>query len=321
MFKIEKKQIIAGALALALSVVAAFTGVMGASAAEREALFPKLLSHPDIDNYFSMVSGSNNVFKFAPEDEKFDYWGFPDGKSNKIIWIGARKDLLKTYKMVVGGEKMGYSPICENTATVQDYGFENAVIGEQIDTFYDTMGEALQESENIDEIADLVLWMNPRGISSKSEYHDWVHSYNIYLIDASGNIAYTIPLPEIICYTGANYESENSYVSNATPDVQTTADAQAAIDAQAALEAQAAQDAQLQVEAQAQAVTTQATTETNVQAVSQGTYTVEANDNLCKIAQKVYGDMKAWREIYKANPVIKDDYIIYKGQVLIIPVK
>lgn len=56
--------------------------------------------------------------------------------------------------------------------------------------------------------------------------------------------------------------------------------------------------------------------------VSQGTYTVEAGDNLCKIAQKVYGDMKAWREIYKANAgVVESDYIIYKGQVLVIPAR
>lgn len=55
--------------------------------------------------------------------------------------------------------------------------------------------------------------------------------------------------------------------------------------------------------------------------VSQGTYTVEANDNLSKIAQKVYGDKKAWKEIYKANPMIKGDYVIYKGQVLVIPAR
>lgn len=53
---------------------------------------------------------------------------------------------------------------------------------------------------------------------------------------------------------------------------------------------------------------------------AQGTYTVERGDNLSKIAKKVYGDEKLWRVIYNANSsVIKDDYIIYNTQVLIIP--
>lgn len=52
----------------------------------------------------------------------------------------------------------------------------------------------------------------------------------------------------------------------------------------------------------------------------QGTYTVERGDNLSKIAKKVYGDEKLWRVIYNANSsVVKDDYIIYNTQVLIIP--
>lgn len=53
---------------------------------------------------------------------------------------------------------------------------------------------------------------------------------------------------------------------------------------------------------------------------AQGTYTVERGDNLSKIAKKVYGDEKLWRVIYNANSsVVKDDYIIYNTQVLIIP--
>lgn len=53
---------------------------------------------------------------------------------------------------------------------------------------------------------------------------------------------------------------------------------------------------------------------------AQGTYTVERGDNLSKIAKKVYGDEKLWRVIYNANSgVVKDNYIIYKNQVLIIP--
>ncbi len=55
-------------------------------------------------------------------------------------------------------------------------------------------------------------------------------------------------------------------------------------------------------------------------AETQGTYTVERGDNLSKIAKKVYGKETLWREIYKANAgTVKDDYIIYKGQVLAIP--
>lgn len=53
---------------------------------------------------------------------------------------------------------------------------------------------------------------------------------------------------------------------------------------------------------------------------AQSTYTVERGDNLSKIAKKIYGDEKLWRVIYNANSaVVKDNYIIYKNQVLIIP--
>ena len=100
--------------------------------------------------------------------------------------------------------------------------------------------------------------------------------------------------------------------------VQSDAASQAAADA--AAQAQAAADAaasQAAADAAAQAQVTQQQT-----SVSQGTYVVEANDNLSRIAQKVYGDNKAWRVIYNANSnVIKSDYIIYKGQVLVIPTR
>lgn len=52
---------------------------------------------------------------------------------------------------------------------------------------------------------------------------------------------------------------------------------------------------------------------------AEGTYTVEENDYLKKIAKKVYGDENLWEVIYKANPIVKSNYIIYKGQVLVIP--
>ena len=98
-----------------------------------------------------------------------------------------------------------------------------------------------------------------------------------------------------------------------------------AANTQAQAAQQAAEAAQVQADAQVaqQAADVQAriTAQPSSTAVSQGTYTVEADDNLCKIAQKVYGDMKAWREIYKANSIIKDDYVIYKGQVLVIPIR
>lgn len=53
----------------------------------------------------------------------------------------------------------------------------------------------------------------------------------------------------------------------------------------------------------------------------QTTYTVERNDYLRKIAKKVYGDAELWKVIYEANSGVikKKDYIIYTGQVLIIP--
>lgn len=53
---------------------------------------------------------------------------------------------------------------------------------------------------------------------------------------------------------------------------------------------------------------------------AQETYTVEKNDNLSRIAQKIYGNDKLWKIIYEANSgTIKSDYIIYPNQVLIVP--
>lgn len=50
------------------------------------------------------------------------------------------------------------------------------------------------------------------------------------------------------------------------------------------------------------------------------TYTVEKGDNLYKIARKVYGNGRLWKVIYQANSgTVKNNYIIYKGQVLTIP--
>ena len=50
------------------------------------------------------------------------------------------------------------------------------------------------------------------------------------------------------------------------------------------------------------------------------TYTVVAGDSLSKIAKKVYGDAKRWKEIFEANKdKIKNPDLIYPGQVLKIP--
>ena len=73
--------------------------------------------------------------------------------------------------------------------------------------------------------------------------------------------------------------------------------------------------AQAQAEAQSQAA--QNTTNT-----VQNTYIVERGDNLCKIAKKVYGDPNAWKTIYEANSnIIRNDYIIFMRQVLVIPTR
>lgn len=54
--------------------------------------------------------------------------------------------------------------------------------------------------------------------------------------------------------------------------------------------------------------------------VTANTYVVQRGDNLSKIAQKVYGDKKYWKNIYEANKAtIKKDYTIWANQVLTIP--
>ena len=121
------------------------------------------------------------------------------------------------------------------------------------------------------------------------------------LFAGNGATAVQIPVADALAMNNANVQLD-------TANTQ-TADAQAQADA---LAAQQAADAAAQAQITAQPDST---------VVSQGTYTVEANDNLCKIAEKVYGDRKAWKEIYKANPTIKSDYVIYRGQVLVIPAR
>jgi LysM repeat protein len=49
-------------------------------------------------------------------------------------------------------------------------------------------------------------------------------------------------------------------------------------------------------------------------------YSVQPGDSLSKIAQRFYGDMKRYPEIFEANrPMLKDPDEIYPGQVLRIP--
>ena len=55
-------------------------------------------------------------------------------------------------------------------------------------------------------------------------------------------------------------------------------------------------------------------------AEGQSTYTVEKHDNLCKIAKKLTGNERFWRDIFNANRgIVKEGYLIYPGQVLTIP--
>ena len=129
----------------------------------------------------------------------------------------------------------------------------------------------------------------------------------------SGASAVQIPVADALAMDNANIQLD-------TANTQ-TAEAQAQAAQAEALSAQQAAEAAAQAQAEAQQAAAQVQPQPSITSASQGTYTVEANDNLCKIAQKVYGDMKAWREIYKANPTIKDDYVIYKGQVLVIPTR
>jgi nucleoid-associated protein YgaU len=50
------------------------------------------------------------------------------------------------------------------------------------------------------------------------------------------------------------------------------------------------------------------------------TYTVVSGDSLSKIAKKIYGDGRRWKEIFEANKdKIKNPDLIHPGQVLNIP--
>ena len=149
----------------------------------------------------------------------------------------------------------------------------------------------------------------------------------------SGASAVQIPVADALAMDNANIQLDTANTQTAEAQAaqaealaaQQAAEAQAQAEALAAqatqAEAQQAAEAAAQAQAEAQQAAAQVQPQPSITSASQGTYTVEANDNLCKIAQKVYGDMKAWREIYKANPTIKDDYVIYKGQVLVIPTR
>ena len=151
----------------------------------------------------------------------------------------------------------------------------------------------------------------------------------------SGASAVQIPVADALAMDNANIQLDTANTQTAEAQAQAAqaealaaqqaAEAQAQAEALAAqatqAEAQQAAEAAAQAQAEAQQAAAQVQPQPSITSASQGTYTVEANDNLCKIAQKVYGDMKAWREIYKANPTIKDDYVIYKGQVLVIPTR
>jgi nucleoid-associated protein YgaU len=57
-----------------------------------------------------------------------------------------------------------------------------------------------------------------------------------------------------------------------------------------------------------------------IQPVSMTSYTVQPNDSLGKIAQKVYGSAKKWKKIFEANSdTLKSPDRIRAGQVLKIP--
>ncbi|MBN2005147.1 MAG: LysM peptidoglycan-binding domain-containing protein [Anaerolineae bacterium] len=50
------------------------------------------------------------------------------------------------------------------------------------------------------------------------------------------------------------------------------------------------------------------------------TYTVQAGDNLSKIAKALLGDASRWRDIFEANKdTIRNPDVIRVGQELIIP--
>lgn len=78
-------------------------------------------------------------------------------------------------------------------------------------------------------------------------------------------------------------------------------------------------DDQMQAQTAPAAAPAQAVKPAQPQAVSQF-YTVQSGDSLSKIAQRFYGDMQRYDEIFEANrPMLKDPDEIYPGQVLRIP--
>ena len=52
------------------------------------------------------------------------------------------------------------------------------------------------------------------------------------------------------------------------------------------------------------------------------TYEVKSGDSLSRIAKRVYGDARAWKQIFEANTnILKDPDKIFPGQKLKIPQK
>lgn len=290
-----------GLLAAVLAVTVAVTPASLVKADSYEVLFAPSTESIDDDNVCVLrnpihdnLADKNNIIRlFFVEDE-------PE------------------YKYVTGNEELGYlscylaksnwDDSCWDTLLAQKYDFKSSFTDAVNGSDYAISRNSLDATGT----GALYLYINPLGISNLDEYREFIKGYYLFVIDGTGNVKYKVPFYDLNCLIeGGVGNADITYTNQSTTIADTQS--QAAVEAQTA---QAASEAQQAAEAQAQI-----TAQTNTTAVSQDTYTVEANDNLCKIAQKVYGDMKAWREIYKANPVIKDDYIIYKGQTLIIPAR
>lgn len=104
----------------------------------------------------------------------------------------------------------------------------------------------------------------------------------------------------------------NGVAVNAEITTAPVVETEATVETPATVETEAA--------ASEQAVEQEAVPEQTVTTETPSTYTVERGDNLCKIAKKLYGSEKYYKNIYDANAdVIKDDYVIYATQVLVIP--
>lgn len=50
------------------------------------------------------------------------------------------------------------------------------------------------------------------------------------------------------------------------------------------------------------------------------TYVVRQGDTLSKIAGRIFGDVKRWREILKANPQVNNANLIFPGDTLLVPI-